>query len=440
MSSAVDALSPRSHYQCVGVGAGPSNLSVAALLHHHREIRNVFFEQKPEFSWHDEMFFVASSLQVSMFKDLVTLADPTNYFSFISYLHANGRIYHFLNAQFDRVSRIEFRNYLKWASDANRNIRYGEKVVRIDFDGSFVVETTKSRVTAENIVIGVGTEPHLPSFVNGNLGETQFHVSEFSSRSGNLGNKDVLIVGGGQSGAEAVFDLISRKGQSAPATVTWVSKRENFFPLDDSPFTNDFFMPCHSNHFYEQEYTARRAFVERNVLGSDGISEQTLRHIYQRLYTLRFIDNAPPAVALLPDRIAGGLYRDGARWVLEVDHMQSRRRELVGADVVIWATGFRSAKMEFLAPLLNRLQREETEFKINSEFAVLWDGPPDRRIFLLNAARHQRGLPDPNLSLTAWRSQRIIDCIRGTSRADVPQLPSFISWAAAAPAAERRNI
>jgi lysine N6-hydroxylase len=444
MSGAFDALHINgrdhrdAHYQCVGVGVGPSNLSVAALLHHDREIRSVFFEQKPEFSWHDEMFFVASSLQVSMFKDLVTLADPTNYFSFMSYLHANGRIYHFLNAQFDRVSRLEFRNYLKWASDSNRNIRYGEKVLRIDFDGDFVVETTKSRVTAENVVVGVGTEPRLPTFANVQLCDTQFHVSEFASRSGNLAGKHAVVVGGGQSGAEAIFDLISRRGQFALTKITWISKRENFLPMDDSPFTNDYFMPCYSNHFYERDRIEREAFVRRNVLGSDGISEETLRQIYQRIYALRFIEKTPPAVALMPDRAAQSLERDANQWVLAVDHLPSGRREFIRADVIVWATGFRSARMEFLAPLQQRLKREENEFRIDSEFAVMWDGPPHRRIFMLNAARYQRGLPDPNLSLTAWRSQRVIDRIRGNRQNDVAQLPSFISWSPAP--IEQRNI
>jgi lysine N6-hydroxylase len=437
MSGAVGALGPNgrdhcdAHYQCVGVGVGPSNLSVASLLHGDQKIRSIFFEQKPEFSWHDEMLFVASSLQVSMVKDLVTLVDPTNYFSFISYLHANGRIYHFLNAQFDRVSRMEFRNYLKWASDSNKNIHYGERVIRIDFDDDYVIETTKRRVTAENVVVGVGTEPKIPAFCVDQLGDTQFHVSEFASKAGALAEAHVVVVGGGQSGAEAVFDLISRQAQFALREVIWVSKRENFLPKADSPFTNDYYMPCHSNHFYQQDRLFREAFLQRNILSSDGISEQSLRQIYQRVYALRFIEKTYPTVSLMPDRAVHAVERDGSQWVLAIDHLPSGRREFISADVIIWATGFRAARMEFLAALQQRFEREEDEFKIDADFAVQWDGPPDRRIFMLNATRCQRGLPDLNLSLTAWRSKRIIDRIRGNWHADALQLPSFISWSPA---------
>ena len=74
----------------------------------------------------------------------------------------------------------------------------------------------------------------------------------------------------------------------------------------------------------------------------------------------------------------------------------------------------------------HRLEREGDEFKIDHNFAVQWDGPAGRNMFLQNAARGQRGLADPNLSLNAWRSQRILDRLRGvrTER----QLSPFIEW------------
>lgn len=415
-----------SHYQCVGVGVGPSNLSMASLLDKHDGIRNAFFDRKPEFSWHDQMQFPGADLQVSWIKDLVSLADPTNRFSFLAYLHSKGRIYHFLNARFDKVARAEFRDYLKWASDSNENIHFGEEVVRIDFDGNFIVETTKRRLTAENIAVGVGAEPAIPTFVQDQLCASQFHVSEFASKSKELARKHVVVVGGGQSGAEAVLHLITCAPEQSPRQVTWISRRENFLPLDDSSFTNDYFMPCHSDYFYEQSRAFREAFVERNVLGSDGISEQTLRRIYQRIYAMRFLEDNSQTVVLMPGRTVQWAGRDREHWTLFSSNGASGDREISHADVVIWATGFHTGRMDFLAPLKNRLGREGDEFEIDDDFAVQWDGPPHRCIFMFNAVRRQRGLPDPNLSLTAWRAQRAIDRIRGIASAQ--QLPSFVTW------------
>lgn len=429
------------HYQCVGIGIGPSNLSVASLLYGKENLRSIFFDKKTEFSWHDGMLFSGSGLQVSLFKDLVTLADPTNRFSFIAYLHENGKLYHFLNARFEHVPRVEFRNYLKWVSDSNESVNFGEKVLRVDFDTNFIVETTKRRVTAENVVVGVGTEPAIPDFCAGQLGESLFHVSEFASKSRKVTGKHVAVVGGGQSGAEAFLDLISREPHLSPRKVSWVSRRENFFPLDDSPFTNEYFMPSHSDYFYEQESGYRNAFMRRNVLGSDGISESTLRQIYQRVYMLRFVEDHGPTVSLMPGRTVHHIARDQDRWKLVSRHHPSNFQESVCSDVVILATGFRAARMEFLASLHSRFERDCDEFKIDADFSVIWDGPPNRRIFLLNAARNQRGLPDPNLSLTAWRSQRVIDCIRGVRRTRESQLPSLVAWSPpASPVPAEREI
>jgi hypothetical protein len=89
---------------------------------------------------------------------------------------------------------------------------------------------------------------------------------------------------------------------------------------------------------------------------------------------------------------------------------------------VVWATGFRPCPKHFLDPIANRLEREGDEHRIDEDFSVQWDGPADRRIFMLNAARRQRGLPDPNLSLLAWRSQRVVDRMRGVRALTAPQV------------------
>lgn len=427
-------------YHCAGIGVGPSNLSLASLLHSYQDVSGIFFERKREFSWHEGLQLPGSSLQVLPLKDLVTLSDPRNFFSFISYLYESGRIYQFLNARFDDVPRKEFENYMKWASRQNALLNFSEEVVSVDFADLFIVRTAKRTIRAENVSVAVGTEPHVPDFALPHLGATQFHVGEFARKAGTLARKRIAVVGGGQSGAEAFLNLISREGDRAPHQVTWISRRENFLPMDDSPFTNEYFMPCHSDYFFAQDRSYRESFVRRNVLASDGISERTLRQIYQRIYTLRLIDDQLPAIVLAPDRTVRTVARDGAQWRLAAEHHASGAHDIVHADVVIWATGFRTARMDFLGPLAHRLDREGDEIRIDGDFAARWDGPADRRIFLLNAARQQRGLPDPNLSLMAWRSQRVIDRISGRSVTRRPQHPAFVPWAPAPLPAERQAV
>ncbi|MFD7507789.1 lysine N(6)-hydroxylase/L-ornithine N(5)-oxygenase family protein [Streptomyces sp. NPDC059853] len=424
----------RGHYHCVGIGAGPANLSLASLLHPVRSLSNLFLDRKERFSWHDGQQIPGSSLQVSLFKDLVTLADPTNPFSFLAYLHDQGRIHHFINARFTSVAREEFREYLDWACRRNENVVFGENVREVDFDGVFRVQTDRRTVTADNLVVGVGNRPSVPEYAVPHLDATNFHVSEFVRRLPGTGGKRVVVVGGGQSGAEAFEYLAARQGAEQPRRVSWISRRRNFFPIDDSPFTNDFFMPCHSEYFYALPPELREAFNTKYVLSSDGISESTLRSVYQRLYARRFIDGLDDLVGLYPNRETTGLSAgvDGS-WVVTTrhcDHPASEER--FEADVVVWATGFVPAPLDFLGPLANRLEWEGTEPRVDPDFAVRWDGPPGHNIFFQNAVRSQRGLADVNLSLNAWRSRRIVDRLCG--RRSDEQLPSFIEWSAKASA------
>jgi lysine N6-hydroxylase len=369
----------------------------------------------------------------------VTLADPGNRFSFISYLHRHGRLHQFLNARFDQVSRLEFRDYLKWAAETNENISFGERALHVDFDGKyFVVETAKRRVLSDNVVVGVGIVPHIPAFAREHVdGTMSFHVNEYASKSGVAAGKRVVVVGGGQSGAEAVLDLIRRTGDDAPSSVTWVSRRENFFPLDDSPFANDYFTPSHSNYFYEQDSTFREAFLRRNILASDGISEHTLRNIYQRIYAMRYIERTAAAVELMPFREVKEIWRSGNGWSLAARHLADEAMETIDADIVIWASGFEPAPLQFLHPLVGRLERENGELRIDRDYAAIWDGPHDRNVFLLNSARCQRGLADPNLSLTAWRSQQIVNRMLGKPRNAGTIDDAFVSWSVATPTANR---
>ncbi len=363
-----------------------------------------------------------------MLKDLVSLSQPTNAYSFLAYLTELGRIYHFLNAQFDAVPREEFRNYMEWACRKNENIVFGQEVLAVGYTNVFQVTTDSMTVTADNIAVGVGVQPAVPLSAQPHLGTRQFHVSEFMTKAKGLRGLRVGVVGGGQSGAEAFLDLVSRADDDLPRRVVWISRRPNYLPLDDSPFTNDYYSPSYSDYFAALAPATRQALNARHILTSDGISEATLRQIYQRIYTRRFIDGYADLVALYPNRTVIDLCGDPATvWKLGLAHNEhNSAREVVELDVVIWATGYRPSPLTFLAPIESRLEREGDEYKIDDSFAVVWDGPTENNIFLQNAARGQRGLADPNLSLNAWRSQRILDRLRGVRTEH--QLESFIEW------------
>jgi lysine N6-hydroxylase len=61
----------------LGIGIGPFNLALAALLDPVTGVRAEFCEQAATFGWHSGLLLDGASTQVPFLADLVTLVDPT---------------------------------------------------------------------------------------------------------------------------------------------------------------------------------------------------------------------------------------------------------------------------------------------------------------------------------------------------------------------------
>jgi lysine N6-hydroxylase len=118
-------------YDLIGVGIGPFNLGMAALLDNKEEIEGIFFEESSSFNWHPGMLIEGADLQVPFLADLVTFADPTSKYSFINYLHKHNRLYtfYFFN-RFD-IPRREYNDYAQWVAGQLDNCRFNKRVVDV---------------------------------------------------------------------------------------------------------------------------------------------------------------------------------------------------------------------------------------------------------------------------------------------------------------------
>nr|WP_262927977.1 lysine N(6)-hydroxylase/L-ornithine N(5)-oxygenase family protein [Paraburkholderia phenoliruptrix] len=58
----------------------------------HQEIKARFFDKRSEFQWHSGLMLPQAALQVPYLKDLVSLVDPTNELSFLSFLAKHKRL------------------------------------------------------------------------------------------------------------------------------------------------------------------------------------------------------------------------------------------------------------------------------------------------------------------------------------------------------------
>ena len=106
----------------IGIGAGPANLSLAALLTTARErgltsITGAFFEREPTVFWHSLQMFPGTLLQTEFYRDLVTPIDPTSKFSFLNYLKAKARLDQFFCSSTIYPTRREFEDYFGGSQD-----------------------------------------------------------------------------------------------------------------------------------------------------------------------------------------------------------------------------------------------------------------------------------------------------------------------------------
>ena len=216
----------REIYDLLGVGLGPFNLGLAALLAPVAELRAVFLEQKPTFQWHPGLLIEGSTIQVPFLADLVTMADPCSPYSFLNYLRAQSRLYHFYFLESFHIPRREYNHYCQWVAEQLPSCQFGQRVEAIHLceDGAetyFEVRSrngetgAEERYYARHLVLGVGSVPQVPPCFRDRLGsETIFHSAEFlQKRDRAQQGQSIVVIGSGQSAAEVFYELL----QAQPA-------------------------------------------------------------------------------------------------------------------------------------------------------------------------------------------------------------------------------
>ncbi|WP_282795016.1 ArsO family NAD(P)H-dependent flavin-containing monooxygenase [Streptomyces sp. CC224B] len=199
-------------------------------------------------------------------------------------------------------------------------VRHGTRVEAVRRDGErLLAETDSGTWRARAVISATGTwsRPFLPAVPGRDLfGGRQLHAVNYR-RPADFDGQRVIVVGGGNSGAQIAVDLaLDGRGE-----ITWVTRRPPRFLADDIDGRALFDVA-----------TARRRALEEGRSDTGGVA------------SLGDIVAVPPVRAardagiLAAKPMFSRLTADGVRWD---DGTRS------GADAIVWCTGFRPA----LAPL-----------------------------------------------------------------------------------------
>ncbi|MDQ0377617.1 lysine N(6)-hydroxylase/L-ornithine N(5)-oxygenase family protein [Amycolatopsis thermophila] len=404
-------------YDLVGVGFGPSNLALAIAVTEHNAGGDVvtarFLERQPRFGWHRGMLLDNATMQVSFLKDLVTMRNPASEFSFLSYLHSQGRLADFINHKNLFPLRIEFHDYLEWsAAKVSDLVSYGREVdVIMPVPGEealFDVRTGDGEVCrARNVVFGTGLRPNLPEGVT--AGDRIWHNHQLLHQiDGITDPARCVVVGAGQSAAEVTAFLHDRFPR---AEVCAVFARYGYSPSDDSSFANRIFDPDAVDAFYSAPEDVKRRLMDyHGNTNYSAVDLDLIDDLYRRVYREKVqgvrrlrIFNACRPVDVTESA-------DGVR--MAVESLTTGEKTVLDADLVVYATGYRPADPSaLLGELAGRCRRDEQgRLRVERDYRLVAPDLPGG-LYLQGGTEHSHGITSSLLSNTAVRVGEILGSI-----------------------------
>ncbi|MFD7920329.1 lysine N(6)-hydroxylase/L-ornithine N(5)-oxygenase family protein [Streptomyces sp. NPDC059740] len=440
------ATSPTDPLDLAGIGIGPFNLSLAALAHPLDHLRTAFYDSRPDFRWHPGILIEGATLQVPFLADLVTLADPTSPWTFLNYLRTRERLFPFYFAERLHTERTEYDAYCRWVSENLPDLHFRHHVDAVRWNHEhqvFEIDYTHldaageahalGRTHARNLVLGIGTEPHIPEPLRP-LAETPqapvLHSADYLDHRARLLAADhVTVIGSGQSGAEIFLDLLTHR-PAGHEGLHWLTRTPAFAPMEYSKLGLEHFTPDYTRYFHALPEAVRNDLLPRQWQLYKGIDHDTIAAIHDALYH-RTLDGGWPDAHLTPGvrvRTAG---RVGTTKVeLHLEHDQQGTRSRLTTDAVVLATGYRERRLDTLLAALDPYLRRDNSARprVDDRHRLVLDPAVTGSVFVQNAERHTHGVGTPDLGLAAWRSATILNTLSDTPAYPLPSRTAFTTF------------
>ncbi|WBQ02546.1 FAD-dependent oxidoreductase [Kribbella sp. CA-293567] len=396
-------------YHTIGIGAGPSNLSLAALYKNVTTEKLALFDSRPVAGWHTPLLYPGVRMQTGWMKDLVSLVDPRHELTFLNYLVTSGRLYALINSQFDSLPRIEYERYLAWATEKLGVVNFSSRVetISITDEGFQVTVGGEPVAVSEHLVLGLGTRPVWPEYVRGLPRERAFIADELGARMPELEAhkaEPIAVVGGGQTGLECVLRLLG----SGFTDIRWIGRNQWFRSIDDSPMANELYRPSHIEFLQGLNRGKRREMIVDSRYSGDAITPGGLRALYQANYDgLLTLGRFP--VTLLPGRdvTSSEELTDG---LLRLRCTTPETPEEHDVRHIVVAAGREHVQAPFDDDLRDRIDYDDDgEMLVEPDYSVRWKGMNGHKIYSFNASRYSHGLTNAGLTQLPVRAAMVLN-------------------------------
>ena len=401
-------------FDLIGIGIGPFNLGLAALIENNESITSIFFDKEEAFNWHPGMLIEQSDLQVPFLADLVSFADPTNKYSFINYVHKQNRLFQFFFYRRFDIPRREYNLYAKWVSEKLQNCHFQSEVVSVDHtDDGYVVNVKRTDTGevaiyhAKHVVVGTGSVPLIPEGIEKN--HQVVHTSEYLHKEKEMKASDsIVIVGSGQSAAEVFYELLEEQKHNN-YSLKWYTRSSIFSQLESAKLGQEVFSPDYVQYFHGLSYEKRKEALKRLDTARNGVDKETLVKIYDLLYN-RSVEGRDEKITIQPLTEVNTIKRiDGT---LEVACRQWEKEEdfTVKSDYVVLATGYKPHIPQWIWDNKDEIEWEcHNELKVDENYRLVWKEPRQHHMYISTNLEHSHGTAATNLSLAVMRNQTIIN-------------------------------
>ncbi|WP_085506678.1 lysine N(6)-hydroxylase/L-ornithine N(5)-oxygenase family protein [Thalassobacillus devorans] len=412
-------------YDVIGIGIGPYNLGLAALMEK-TELEGLFFDKTAEFDWHPGMMIEKMNLQVPFLADVVTLADPTSTYTYLNYLHEQNRMFQFFFFSEFKVPRQEYNDYLKWVVEKLDGLMFGYEVVDVidhnqgeDAHYEVITKSVKNSeeksFRARHIVMGTGSNPLILDEMKGYPEEDILHTSDYLYQKGELLSSDhVTIVGSGQSAAEVLLDLLQEQEYRDNMHLTLFTRSSGLFQLESAKLGQEFFAPDYIDYFHGLSYEKRKDSLD--LLGNlrKGIDPDTLEELYKTLYH-KSTGDKKASVTIQPMTEVKDIERNGDSYLLKCHQWQVDEEFDYPTEKVVLATGYAPHIPDWF---LNRFQEkieweDEKRYRVTRDARLVFHENRNHHFFVATNLAHSHGAGATNLGLAVRRNVQIINRIAG---------------------------
>jgi L-ornithine N5-oxygenase len=428
----MDAVSGQKMLDVAGIGFGPSGIALAAAIEDFSakarsgiSLRAKFYERRPTSAWHPDFMLDGSDINNHFLRDLATPRDPRSQYTFANYLKTKGRLYDF-GLLGRPPSRQEWSDYIEWvARQLGKYVCYNESIENVrpvmsnGAQTGFMIESSRSRLLATNIVLSVGAEPFIPEPFRALVGSRIFHTSRFLARVEALRNETArfVVIGAGQSAGEAIFDLRKRFPN---AQITGIQRSSGFKLYDLGHFSNLVYSPDETDYFYSlPQHNKAAAFAETVRTNYSGLDYEISAALYQQMYEDRVAGS--PRITLRTRCKVDAIRAEGDNIHVHLIDAYSGKSDVIAADAVVLATGFRVRAipdfMERVRPLM--LLDRNDEPLLNRDYSVRFKPKSRAGLYLNGLCEHSHGIGEgQSFSMLALRGEAILKSILERQAAD----------------------